>query len=308
MPRIAYLDEKRFKPETLRIIAMADKLATEYKAQGYDLTLRQLYYQFISLDFFANNESNYNRLGRIVSDARLTGLMDWSHLTDRGRSAHNVGWFGAEPPTQDQLITDAADSYALDPWEGQARRVEVWVEKQALEQVVQRATSGFRAVYFANKGYVSQSEMWSAARRISGYRQGHPERTLILHLGDHDPSGIDMTRDITDRLQLFGARAEVKRIALNMDQIEAYDPPPNPAKQTDSRFVEYEQQYGSQSWELDALRPEQLVTLIQDELHAVIDPDLWAAQVEAEQTGRDSMLAIANRWDEVLEYLAANPE
>lgn len=83
----------------------------------------------------------------------------------------------------------------------------------------------------------------------------HRERRVILHLGDHDPSGIDMTRDISDRLELFGADVEVKRIALNWDQIDEFTPPPNPAKLSDSRAGAYIAEYGDESWELDALEP-----------------------------------------------------
>lgn len=54
---------------------------------------------------------------------------------------------------------------------------------------------------------------------------------------------------------MFGASVEVRRLALNMEQVRKYDPPPNPAKVTDSRFAAYCDQFGDESWELDALSP-----------------------------------------------------
>lgn len=306
MPRIAYVDEKRFKPETLAIIQKADEIATDYKRRGYNLSLRQLYYQFISIDFFPNTEQSYNRLGRIVSDARLAGLIDWNHLEDRGREAHGVGWLGHVPPEQAELIRSAKYGYSLDLWEGQERRVEVWVEKQALEEVVQRAANQTRSGYFACKGYVSQSEMWAAGRRLRDVIRAGQD-PLILHLGDHDPSGIDMTRDIEERLSLFAeGPVEVRRIALNRDQIDAYNPPPNPAKVTDSRFVAYAEIHGDESWELDALRPEMLTDLIAGEILAELDVDLFNERVEEEREEKAKFDIIADRWDEVIDFLGQN--
>lgn len=307
MPRIAYLLPKRFRPDSLRIIELADEICRDFARQGYDLTLRQLYYQFISRDAFPNTEQSYNRLGKLISDARLQGMIDWNHLEDRGRNAYQTGWHSHVVPTFESLVRDARYGYSLDMWEGQSRRVEVWVEKQALEQVVQRATARTRTASFACKGYVSQSEMWRAGRRMKEIIEGGQE-PLILHLGDHDPSGIDMTRDIRDRLSLFAEEAvEVRRIALNMDQILELNPPPNPAKVTDSRFESYRAVYGDESWELDALSPAYLDNLITMAIREELDLDQFNAQVDAEHDGRTRFDLVADRWDEITAYLEANP-
>ena len=82
--------------------------------------------------------------------------------------------------------------------------------------------AGSRRV-FACRGYASQSEQWRAGKRLANYLRAN-QRVVILHLGDHDPSGIDMTRDNDDRLSMFArsSRVELKRVALNMDQVEQY--------------------------------------------------------------------------------------
>lgn len=310
MPRIQYVPDRKFKPETLLMIERADTVARQYNSQGYDLTLRQLHYQFVKSDWYANTQKNYGLLGRTITNARLAGLIDWSHFKDRGRSAHGVGWHEMERPTQAFLIEEAMSNYAFDLWEDQPRRIEVWVEKEALEQVAQKATDNFRMGYFACKGYVSQTAMWEAAQRIVGYGQGHAaheESTLILHLGDHDPSGLDMTRDITERLTMFGATVEVKRIALNMDQIEELGAVPNFAKENDPRFADYEELFGSDSWELDTIDVIELHRIIQREVMAEIDIDLFNSKVREENAGREAMREVSERWDEISGYLEANP-
>lgn len=303
MPKIQYLDDKNFRDETLALMRRADVIATDYAARGYSLTLRQLYYQLVSQAIIPNTEASYNKLGRTVSDGRLYGLIDWNHLEDRGREVHGIGWRGHTPDPQADIIQQAKYRWSLDLWKGQERRVEVWVEKQALEEVAQRAASQTRSGYFACKGYVSQSEMWASGVRAHRNSLAGQE-TLILHLGDHDPSGIDMTRDIQERLSLFaGDEIEVKRIALNMDQIDAYQPPPNPAKMTDSRFQDYRALYGTSSWELDALRPEMLVELIQAEIRENLDLDMFNERVRMEDEAQSDFDTIAERWDEVVDLL-----
>ena len=303
MPKIAY-ETKDLRPDTLALIEWAADVAEEYAAMGFDLTVRQLYYQGVTANLFPNEERSYKRLGNIVSAGRMAGLIDWDHLTDRGRNAMNTGWFDHNMPSVPDVVRKAAQSRSVDLWDGQEFRVEVWVEKQALEQVVERAARQMRCGYIACKGYMSQSEMWVAGHKRFRRWAMRGQSPVVLHLGDHDPSGIDMTRDIRERLALFtGYEIDVVRIALNMDQIERFDPPPNPAKVTDSRFFGYQEKFGDESWELDALRPEYLVKLIQEEIESYIDPVAWNEQVKAEKAAMAEVRRIATYWPEVEAYL-----
>jgi hypothetical protein len=306
MPYIAYVEPKNFRPSSLAIIELADEIATSYKQRGFNLTLRQLYYQFISRDFFPNSEQSYNRLGSIINDARLSGLINWDHIEDRGREAHQVDWLGHVPPDLTTQISYLQYSHSLDLWEGQDRRIEIWVEKQALEEVAQRAAGSYRVGYFACKGYVSQSEMWRAGNRLrEAIDEG--QEPLILHLGDHDPSGIDMTRDIEDRLSMFaGEEIEVRRLALNMPQIRELNPPPNPAKITDSRAGSYIAKYGTKSWELDAVSPERLVQIIQDEIAVELDLPLFDEKRQEEREGRQIYINLSANWAEAEQLLRDN--
>lgn len=300
--KICYVP-KRFNDEHLAIIDTAESICDQYQEEKLDLTLRQLYYRFVAQGLIPNTEQSYKRLGSIINDARLAGLIDWEHLKDRGREAHETGWFGHIPPELAEIVAKARFRFAVDLWEGQARRVEIWVEKQALEQVVERAANAFRVPFFACKGYVSQSEMWAAGQRMVEYLD-HGYDPLIVHLGDHDPSGIDMSRDIEDRLTMFAERPiEVRRIALNMDQIEELQPPPQPAKVTDSRHADYRERFGDESWELDALEPTKLIDLITAELEVEVDPAAWNEQVAREREGRDRIQEVADRWSEVEQFL-----
>ncbi|MBU2514537.1 hypothetical protein KJ966_24695 [bacterium] len=295
MPKICYV-EKKFHASSLYLIEIADQICEEYAEKGFDLTLRQLYYQFVARDIIPNKEKSYKRLGSILNDARLAGYLDWDHMVDRTRNLRGIYHY-TDPA---DIINDTADDFAIDKWAGQDYRVEVWVEKEALVGVVQQICNRLDVSFFACKGFVSQSEMWRAARRIRNY---DVDQVIILHMGDHDPSGIDMTRDNRDRLETFGAEAEVIRVALNMDQVRKYDPPPNPAKMSDSRAKSYVNQYGRSSWELDALDPEILMSLIKDYVDRYRDKELFEKQKELESKHVRLLQTTSEQWDEVVEFL-----
>lgn len=280
-------------------IERADQVCRSYAAQGFTLTLRQLYYQFVSRDWIPNKDEEYKRLGDLVSKARRAGLLDWDHIVDRGRHlSGNTHW---DSPAE--IIRSAAYGYQIDTWDDQDSRVEVWVEKEALVDVIGRPARTWDVDWFACKGYVSDSSIWQAGRRLAGYvRRG--QDPIVLHLGDHDPSGMDMSRDIEERLRLFmgdgGHRLDVRRIALNMDQIEAYAPPPNPAKVTDSRSGAYIDQYGDSSWELDALDPTVLAGLIDDEIAGIVDMDLLDEQRARQARERGQLDQVVDNWTAIV--------
>lgn len=291
--------EKNFRADTLEIIEHANQITTDYARRGFKLTLRQLFYQFVARGLLPNQQRQYKRLGSIVDDARQAGMLDWSTIEDRTRNVEKPSvWTSPE-----SIIAAVADQYQEDPWRGQRYRPEVWIEKDALVGVIEPVCERFRVPYFACRGYTSQSEAYAAGKRFQAYRkQGFIP--IVLHLGDHDPSGLHMTEDNANRLGLFsGGRVEMRRLALNMEQIDQYDPPPNPAKDTDSRFENYVAEYGESSWELDALDPDVIDELIEDALNDLIDQDIWDKAMAAEEENKGSLDNASGNWANVKRYL-----
>ena len=289
---------KNFHAKSYGLINYANTIIAEYQAAGFTLTLRQLYYQFVARDILPNKQRSYDNLGTLISDARLAGLIDWNAIEDRTRFLR--GHYTFEHPSD--AVAEAAASYRVDMWAGQRATLECWIEKDALVGVIERVCSKWDVDYFACRGYASQSELYAAGKRIARRRRVEGQDTIVLHLGDHDPSGCDMTRDNEDRLSMFaGGLVDVRRLALNMDQIEEYDPPPNPAKLTDSRANAYVEQYGDDSWELDALEPRVIEALIEDEIKAHIDFEQWRkreAKFDADKAILDNAVDFANNPEE----------
>jgi hypothetical protein len=292
----------RFRPATIVLIDNINTIVGEYQALGFILTLRQLFYQFVSRPSLglANTFDDYKRLGRTVTDARRAGLIDWDAIEDRTRNVHRLPTWD-DPP---EIVASCAEQYREDLWASQRYRPETWIEKDALTGVIEDVCDELRTPYFSCRGNVSEPEMYAAGKRFARIaRQG--QIPIVLHLGDHDPNGVDMTRDIRERLRIFARREiEVRRIALNLGQVTGL--PPNFAKEKDSRYATYVRQFGTTDcWELDALAPNVISDLVRDELNRLIDQDAWARANADEDDNRSVLAAAASNWSLVKSALRA---
>lgn len=286
--------EKRFNASSLAIIENANVIIAEHQAEGYTLTLRQLYYQFVHRKLVPNTLKQYKRIGSVINDGRLAGLIDWDAIEDRLRVLQHVPNYSGP----DAFIKNQVNYFAEDLWAGQSNYCEVWVEKDALSGVIERPCVRYRVPFFACRGYASQSGLYEAGQRLRRVlRKGRS--VTIFHLGDHDPSGLDMSRDNDERLNMFArslADVRVVRLALNMDQIKQFDLPPDPAKLTDSRVGAYMAEHGDISWELDALPSREIDRLIVSAIEGVIDMKLFKQRIEAEAQSREQLKLVASNW------------
>jgi len=299
MPKIAY-KSFNFRPATLAMIVKANEIIAEYAAQGFDLTLRQLYYQFVSRDLIPNTQKDYKNLGSIINDARLAGLIDWDTIVDRTRELRALSHWSSPS----DIVETCARQFNVDRWRDQPYRPEVWIEKDALVGVFERVCNELDIPLLSCRGYTSQSEMWGAAQRMLRYKRAK-QVPIVFHFGDHDPSGKDMSRDILDRLELF-TRGSMKfeRLALNMDQVEQYTPPPNPAKITDSRANAYIAEFGDESWELDALEPAVLEALVRTAVAGIVDDEAMAGAQDEQDKHRATLAKIADKFEDVEGFLS----
>jgi hypothetical protein len=336
--RIAY-EDKKLGGKTLDLIIQANEILEEYADQGYVLTIRQLYYQFVARGLLPSSQQSYKSVQTIVGKGRLNGYIDWDHIEDRTRNVQSIQHWGSPA----DIIEATARSFAVDKWADQDEYCEVWIEKDALVGVITRICDELDVPYFSCRGYASLSEKWSAGgqRLLEKIVQG--KHVTILHMGDHDPSGLDMTRDLRDRLGQFiwmdycraqirayerdgkvwkalsdlnramtmkgwkdeaMRRFHVQRIALTWDQVQEYNPPPFWAKETDSRSPAYVEEYGNESWELDALDPPTMEALIREHVENLIaDDGRWDAAREREDKGQKLLRQASERWEEIVDGL-----
>jgi len=286
----------RLKPRTIAFINVMNTIIEEYQAANLVLTVRQLYYQLVARGVIQNDDKAYANVKNVANKARLAGLMDWDAIEDRVRAFRTNRHYSDAR----DCMQAAANSYYKDRWTDQPSRVFVIVEKDALFGVLNPVCREYDVPLLAARGYPSSTVLRDFARKhIMGYCEAYRQTPVILHFGDHDPSGIDMSRDLQERIALFseelGAEIIFKRVALNMDQIEILKPPPNPAKMTDSRVGDYINKYGPESWELDAVDPIQLQNELRDEIIPyIVNEDAWNKKAKEIELGRRKIQFVQN--------------
>ena len=271
--------EKRFCTKNQRLLEHISGTIDKYTADEYDLSSRQICYQLLTKNIITGSE--FDNTETLISNARLAGLIDWAAIKDRSRAmVQNPHW-----DTPRDILASSSQQFKIDKWATQPNYLEVMVEKQALEGVLIPVCKKLDIPFTANKGYPSSSTLYEASKRYLA-RLNEGKALFVIYLGDHDPSGIDMTRDISERLSMFIRSKDgiyVDRIALNMAQITKLKLPPNPAKMTDTRANGYIKKFGSSSWELDAIEPRELAKLVTDKVLELRDEKLWTIEVKREQ-------------------------
>lgn len=288
--------EKKFSAAHKQVIRQANKIIEEYAAIGYRLTLRGIHYQFVARDLYENTPQNYKRLGNILDAARKAGQVPWDGIEDQTRTLRRIPVWD----TPEAAVERLKEQFKLDPWERQPtkRRIEVWVEKDAAVNSVKRTCNELRLPYFSCRGYSSSSGLYEAGKRLASFQAAGYE-TLILYLGDHDPSGLQMT-DVAEKRVCMYSRCEVefKRIALTMEQIREYNPPANFAKDSDSRTPWYIELVGTDdAWELDALSPTVVDALLRSEIEPLIERESWDKTMAEEADNIATLEEIISDWD-----------
>jgi hypothetical protein len=255
------------------------------------LTLRQIYYRLVAGGLIPNRRTAYNGLSAQLVTAREKGDVDETQIVDRSRSINDDSFDSPEAFLEACEYT-ARSRFMKRFWGSQGKYVEIWVEKDALSQVLSGAIQDFNTVVCPSRGYSSFSYIKEAANRFDRNTADLDEaQVVILHFTDHDPSGIDMSRDLQARFSSYSSvDVKVKRIALTSEQVEQFDLLPNPTKISDSRSPAYEVRFGSECWELDAIPPDELVRIVQEAVEAEkTDPDAWDEAVEKERIIRQDI-------------------
>jgi hypothetical protein len=292
-----FYKEIRLQRSSLAMVDKINDIAEDYMRQGYTLTLRQLYYQLVSKNVIVNTERSYKNLGALVNDARLAGLIDWDAIEDRGRAFKRRGNWASGG----DILAGCAQSFHMDMWKGQDFRPYLIVEKDALVGVLSRVTYDLDVSLLGARGYPSASVLREFGAYDMRTCRANGQLPVLIHLGDHDPSGLDMSRDLDERIAMFAecevGDIEFRRIALNMEQIKELNPPPNPAKVTDARFANYQKQYGNDSWELDALEPSYLDRLARSVVEPYIDQDAWEARKAEINAVRARLKKVSDEFD-----------
>jgi hypothetical protein len=247
-------------------------------------TVRQVFYALTVRGVINKAEIEYQRtVVRLLVDMREAGDISFDWIADNTRWMRKPATFtGLE-----SCLSNTSKFYRRDLWASMPVYVEVWCEKDALAGVLITETEVYDVPLMVAKGYASISFLHSAAIAIQA--RGKP--AFIYHFGDLDPSGVDAARDIEHKLRRYAPDAEIhfERPAVTREQVEQWNLPTRPTKQTDTRA----KKFGSAtSVELDAIPARQLRALVRECIERHVDQEQLALLRVVEQSERE----LLNRW------------
>ena len=257
-------------------------------AAHHPMTLRQAYYQLVSRQVLENKESVYKGLSRTLVLARQEGAIPWEWIEDRTRRPRAVSMWDDLPDFADTVCR----AYRRDVWATQSRRVECWLEKDALSGIFEDVLNAYGVTLRVGRGYDSLSSIYNAAESY-----GDGSGVTVLYFGDFDPSGENMEVSLRKRLSEFGCRPEIVRIAITRFDIDKYNLPPNPTKATDTRRTAFIAKHGDITVELDALPMATLRERIETEVRKRMDLDALDQVRATEQDERAYLRTILSGAD-----------
>jgi hypothetical protein len=263
-------------PSYEEVVAAALEVFEQYDTA---LTLRQLYYRLVSRHLFENTVNSYKRLSRLMVRAREERAVPVNCLEDRSRRVLGRGDTGYKSATDflKKRVASLKESYKdfrMPMWVDQPFNLLISLEKDALSRLVGDEANKYYIRTFPTRGYPSFTYVSRMASYIRNRLKGKP--TVVLYFGDFDPSGVDIERDLGERLQKYGAgEFKVRRVALTKEQIMQYSLPPMPVKKSDARAPSFVSNFGEETVELDALEPNVLKLLVHRSVAEHIDLMAW---------------------------------
>jgi hypothetical protein len=290
-------------PPYEELVALVNKILDD--AKGEKLTLRQIYYKLVVLKAFENTVNNYKTLSSRLVLAREKGDVDDRRIEDRARQVRGGDWSFRLPEDyyedHETAFRDCWKDYSRPFWLDQPHYVEVFIEKDSLSSPVSSAANEYNVVTCVNRGYASYSYINEAVKRINRaifIDSDNPRTPHILYLGDHDPSGNDMVRDLEARLRKYGLECPedfqiVEKIGVTQSQIQELNLPTIPIskikQKSDKRSKKFMDEFGKETVELDVFDNEQLKSLVKTAIEAYIDPEIWNKHQDASEIERDTL-------------------
>lgn len=286
--------------ETTRLIELANNIL----AREYPATVRQVFYCLIAIDAIDNSDPDYKRVSRILTIARKDGRIPYEWIVDRSRPTYRPNVF-KDPEAYAEFV---AEDYHRDYWTMQTNHVEIWSEKDAIIGSIEPVTDKYGVTVRVARGFNSTTRVREVAQDLLVVRK--PKH--IFYIGDHDPSGCMAEGEVLQRViwhycDLIGRahRApqrhdatlafadgldiHIRRLAIHQSDIAKFNLPPQAVKDTDSRAPWFEEQYGPDTVELNALPPTELRARISRAIRNLLDKEAWDRAMRAERVEQASI-------------------
>jgi hypothetical protein len=278
----------RPQAKTRELLGAVDAVLDEY-AEHLPLTVRQIFYRLVGEFGYEKTEAAYSRLAEMLVRARRARRVPFDVIRDDGPVTYSSRWHHDPEDFWDDTGQRIRD-YRRDRQAGQRSYIELWCEAAGMAPQLAKVADEFSVPVFSAGGFASLTAVRLIAERAC--RRNVP--TVLLHVGDFDPSGEAIFEAIAEDAAEFvladrtiGIQSiEAVRVALTAEQVEHYDLETAPPKNSDSRSAKWR----GATCQLEALAPDALASILRDQIWTSFNRDVFASQVAAEREDRTELL------------------
>jgi hypothetical protein len=248
------------------------------------VTIRQVFYRLVSTVGFSKTEQAYERLCETLNRARRAGLLDWDDFRDDGFTRRESTSWGSRADWAEAVLRSAR-GYRLDRQSDQDRRLVLWCEAGGMVPQLVRVAGDYSVPVFSSGGFDSVTAKHEVAVELAGLGD-----TTVLHVGDHDPSGVHMFGSLDEDVGSFleglgaGGRVVFVRLAVTPAQVEEFDLPTSPPKKTDRRS------FTGDTVQAEAIPPDELARIVREAIVERLDADALETVLDREQRERDGLV------------------
>lgn len=253
------------------------------------MTLRSLFYRCVSAGFLSNSQQEYKRLGSVMTRLREARQVPFAWIVDHVRATLKPSsWSG---------LADFGDTvrraYRKDLWAGMPHHIEVFVEKDAIAGTIQPVTAEYDVALQVCRGYASLSFVGEIAEQWKEIEKP----VYAYYVGDFDPSGFDIERDLKEKLKRYSGREFYwSRLAVRDEDFALHDLIALPVKASDNRARNFRAAHGDACAEVDALPPTELRARVRSAIEGHIEQDRWEKLQRTERLERQTILDLVGQW------------
>lgn len=293
--RVSAVNSVRRRGRPLGRTALAIRDAVIGLTDRFDrMTVRQIFYQLEVAEIVEKSETGYRQVQAQVLRMRREHLLAWDFITDGTR------WQRKDDSYEDagDAVVALARSYRRDLWQSQNVRIEIWLEKDGLADVLWTVTANWDVSLMVSRGQSSATFLYSAAKAAEAAWEKDAIETFIFALFDYDAGGMRAARTVEIELPSYAPDVPIhfERLAVNEQQVIDWQLPTRPPKKKDPDAAKFLEEYGAVAVELDAIDPVQLQTLVADAIVGLIDPHAWKLEQAIEEEERKGLLALSG-WE-----------
>jgi hypothetical protein len=273
------------EPESLALLENVHAVLATFRAY-LPVTLRQVFYRLVSTVGYPKDERAYHRLGDLLNRARRAGLLEWDAIRDDGFTRRSPVFWDSPADWADTVL-ESAKRYRCDRQSGQERRLVLWCEAGGMVPQLERVAAEYSVPVYSSGGFDSVTAKHEVAVEFS--RLG---LSTVLHIGDHDPSGVHMfgslDEDVRAFLERLGGDVQFVRLAVTREHIQEMGLPTAPAKETDRRS------FSGDTVQAEAIPPDALARIVRQAIVDRIDGGTFDWVLSQEEQERHAAIGRAS--------------